>query len=125
MNKLQYLACIILALSGAGHFVGTFLAYQLNTDVFVWSLAASAFTWTVVFLHVLRIRRPDDRPIWIGALITSAAWLVVVILFGLAEGNPLDPRVLMHAVSTALLMAFSFATFHPRTEGLKPQRPAG
>jgi hypothetical protein len=107
MRKMQYAFCGSLALAGAGHLLGTFLAYEPGTDVFVWSLSATAFTWTVVFLHVLRIQRSEDQPIWLAALVTSTLWLCFVIMFGLAEGDLLDPRVLMHGVSTALLISFS------------------
>ena len=121
MKKFQYLLCVLLALSGLGHVVGTFTAYRVGTDVFVWSLAATAFTWTIVFLHVLRIQRPADRLIRIGAVICSVAWIVLSLMFGLAEGNIFDPRAMMHAIVTLLLVGASFVRPSPATQSA----PAG
>lgn len=113
MKKFQYVLCVLLALAGLGHLVGTFIAYRGGSDVFVWSLSATAFTWTIVFLHALRIQRPTDRPVRVGALICSAVWIVLALMFGLAERNIFDPRVMMHVVVTLLLMVASFSRPSP------------
>ena len=65
-----------------------------------------AFVFTIVFLHLLRIRRPDDRPIAAAAIVTTAAWICLALMFGASIGSAGDPRVLIHvALSIALLLA--------------------
>jgi uncharacterized BrkB/YihY/UPF0761 family membrane protein len=95
----------MLALSATGHLIGTLTEYQWGTEIFVWSLTAVGFVFLVVFLHVLRIGRRDDRPVMVAATIATAAWVVLALGFGDAIGNILDFRALIHSgVSTALLL---------------------
>lgn len=104
MRVFEFGLCALLALAGLGHLTGTFLFYAAGTEVFVWSLSASAFVFAIVFLHIVRIRRPDDLPIGNAAIVFSLVWIVLAFLFALAEGNPADPRALMHILASAGLV---------------------
>lgn len=117
MKRVEYVLCLLLALGGLGHLYGTIDGYEAGTEVFAWSLSASAFVFTIVFLHVMRIRRPRDRPLALGAIAASLAWAAVALLFGQAIGSVADPRVLMH-VSAALGLVATTAI------GLTAPRPA-
>ena len=106
MRKLEIALCVLLSFAGVGHLAGTLAGYEPGTEVFVWSLSATAFVFTVAFLHLLRLRRPGDRLIAGGAAVATALWIVLALLFGSSVGAITDPRVLIHvAVSAALLAA--------------------
>ena len=105
MKAVEYGLCALLALGGVGHFAGTLTGYEAGTEVFAWSLSASAFVFTLVALHLLRLGRPADRPLAVVAIVATSAWIVVAILFGRAIGGVGDPRVLMHVAVSLLLVA--------------------
>ena len=109
MKRFEYALCGLLMLSAIGHFIGTFTGYQIGTEVFVWSLSATAFAIAVVFLNILRIQRPDDRPIRWGAVGFALAWAVLALMFGASQGSFFDPRALTHAaLSLALAVTGAF-----------------
>ena len=101
MRVFELGLCVLLALGGLGHLTGTFLFYTAGTEVFVWSLSAAGFVFAIVFLHVMRIRRPHDVPIGNASIMFSLAWILLAFMFALAEGNPADPRALVHIVASA------------------------
>jgi len=104
MRKLELALCALLALAGLGHAAGTFAGYPIGSETFVWSLSTTAFVFTIVFLHWLRIRRPQDGQVAAGAIVTTAVWIGLALMFGASIGAVGDPRVLIHvAVSAALL----------------------
>lgn len=104
MKAVELVLCGLLALGGLGHLYGTLTGYEPGSDVFVWSLTASCFVFLLVFLHVLRIQRPDDRPVMAAASLASVAWIALALAFGAAVGDIADPRALMHAVVTLALL---------------------
>lgn len=105
MRRLEFLLIGLLAFGGTGHLVGTLTEYPLGSEVFVWSLTAVCYVYLLVFLQLLRMFRPDDRPVMVAATIATLAWLGLALAFGAAIGNIADFRALMHAgVSAALLM---------------------
>lgn len=108
MKTFEYILCGLLALGGIGHLFGTFTGYEIGSEVFVWSLSATAFTFLIAFLQLLRIQRPNDRPVRFGATVATLAWVGLALGFGNAVGNIADPRALMHAVVSALLVATTF-----------------
>ena len=105
MKAVEYGLCALLALGGLGHLAGTLMGYEPGTEIFAWSLSASAFVFTLVALHLLRLGRSADRPLAVVAIVATSAWVAVAILFGLAIGGVGDPRVLMHVVVSLLLVA--------------------
>src|SRR5262245_48458023 len=107
MKKVEYGLCALLALFALGHLAGTLTGYKPGTDVFVWSLSATFFVFAIVFLHVLRLRRPGDGLIRLGAIVFTAIWAVLALMFGWSQGNILDPRVLLHAAASVALMGTS------------------
>ncbi len=104
MRKLQWGLIGVLALGGIGHLAGTLMGYPPGTEVFVWSLTAVCYVFVVVFLQALRMTREDDRWIRMGATIATAAWMLLALAFGVAVGNILDPRGLIHAAASAGLL---------------------
>ena len=99
--------CTLLALGGLAHLGGTLVGYEPGTEVFVWSLSAAAFVFTVVFLHALRIAHPTDGWIAAGAITATIAWIVLAFAFGAATGDILDPRALIHVVIALLLLVMA------------------
>ncbi len=97
----------LLAFGAAGHLFGTFKFYQLDSGIFVWSLAGVLAAALVVELNILRRMRKRDTTIAVVALIASLCWLAISLLFGRSNGNYVDPRVLIHAVAAAGLSCFS------------------
>lgn len=108
MKRLEFVLVGLLALGATGHLIGTLTGYQWGTEVFVWSLTAVCYVFLIVFLQLLRINRPDDRPVVIAATAATAAWMVLALGFGDAIGNILDFRALMHAGVSAALLATTF-----------------
>lgn len=104
MRRLELVLAGLLALGAVGHLIGTFTGYPWGSEVFVWSLTAVCYVFLIVFLQVLRINRPDDRPVMIAATSATAAWAVLALGFGAAIGNILDFRALMHAGVAATLV---------------------
>ncbi len=97
-KTVEYVLCVLLALASTAHLAGTFAGYDMGTEVFVWSLSATAFGFAIVFLHVLRINRPDDQTIRYGAIVFTLIWVVVALMFGASQGSVFDPRGLIHAI---------------------------
>lgn len=98
MKKLDLTLCALLALGGLAHLGGTLAGYPMGTEVFVWSLSGTAFVFTIVFLHIVRILRPGDQLIAVGAIIATSVWVILAMAFGAAVGSLADPRALTHAV---------------------------
>ena len=115
MKTFELMLCGLLALGGLAHLGGTLAGYDAGTEVFAWSISASAFVLTIVFLHLVRIGRPRDRPIAAGAIITKLVWVAIALAFGHAIGNIAAPRVVMHVVVALALVAT--ASFGWRSAG--------
>jgi len=103
MAVLRYIMCAVLALGALGHLYGTFDGYPLGSEVFVWSLSATAFTLAVVTFNILA--RSGDRTLLTAAMISAFAWGCLAILFGSAIDNVMDPRVIAHVVPSFILAA--------------------
>jgi hypothetical protein len=108
MKRLEYGLVGMLAFGATGHLFGTLTGYPWETEIFVWSLSAVAYVFLIVFLQILRITRPLDRPVSIAATVATACWLVLALGFGEAIGNILDFRALIHAGVSAALLATTF-----------------
>jgi hypothetical protein len=117
MKKFEFVLCALLAVGGIGHLLGTLTGYVPGTEVFIWSLTASVFVFVLVFLHVLRIVRPADRPVRAAANIVSVAWICLALAFGASVGNIADPRALMHAIVTLGLLITSVMASGSRVSG--------
>ena len=118
MKRLDYGFCVLLALGGLGHLFGTFAGYELGTEVFAWSLSASGFVFTLVFLNVMRIRRPGVRVLALGAAVPTLVWAGIALMFGGSIGAVADPRILMHVVAALGLMAMALSG--SRSGGTRP-----
>lgn len=107
MKGVELVLCVLLALGGLGHLFGTLAGYEPGSEVFVWSLSATCFVFLLVFLHVVRIYRPQDRTVRMAAIVASGAWIGLALAFGAAVGDIADPRALMHVVVTSALLMTS------------------
>lgn len=105
MRIVELILCGLLALAALAHLGGTLAGYELGTEIFVWSVSATCFVFLLVFVHVLRIYRPGDRPVRLAAIAGSVVWIGLALAFGAAVGDILDPRALTHAVITFGLLA--------------------
>lgn len=105
MRTVELVLCALLALAGLAHLGGTIAGYEPGSEIFVWSLSATGFVFLLVFLHVLRVYRPADRPVRAAATVASIAWIGLALAFGAAVGDVADPRALTHAALTLALLA--------------------
>ena len=100
----------LLVLGACGHTGGTLLWLPRMSDIWIWSLGSALAAMVLGALNLLRASREDDRALaWITTLGT-ACWGLVAVAFGVSIGNMLDPRPLMHAVVSLLLVGYSLAT---------------
>jgi hypothetical protein len=120
MKRLELILVGLLALAGTGHLLGTLTEYPLGSEVFVWSLAAVGYVYLVVFLHMLRITRPDDRPVMLGATVATLAWIGLALGFGVAIGNIADFRGLLHATISAALIVTTSLGVHDQCQRIQP-----
>lgn len=111
MRKRLDQACgWILVLGACGHTGGTLLWLPRMSGIWIWSLGAALAALLLGVLNLLRASREDDRALaWITSLGT-ACWGLIAVAFAVSIGNLLDPRPLMHAVDSLLLVGFSAAT---------------
>lgn len=103
----RYIMCALLAFGALGHLYGTFDGYPFGSEVFVWSLSATAFTFAVVTFNMLA--RSGDSVLLVAGLVSACTWGVLAIAFGAAIGNVLDPRAIAHAVPSFVLVALDAA----------------
>jgi Na+/proline symporter len=102
MNIIRYIMCALLVLGALGHLYGTFDSYPVGSEVFVWSLSATAFTLAVVTFNLLA--RSGDRAFLAAGMVSAAVWAALALGFGSAVGNIFDPRAIMHAVPSVVLV---------------------
>jgi hypothetical protein len=101
MNVIRYVMCALLTLGALGHLYGTFDGYPLGSELFVWSLSATAFTFAVVTFNLLA--RSGERVLLAAGMASAAAWAALALGFGSAVGNIFDPRAIMHAAPSIVL----------------------
>lgn len=107
MKWIDRIACGFLALGACGHLIGTFKYTEPGSGLFVWSLSGVLAAALIAAINFIRTARPDDKTIVLLALAGNVGWVVVVGLFGQSIHDMLDPRVLMHGVTAAVLAVFS------------------
>ena len=100
----------LLVVSGLLHALGSWKAYGNAPTELVWALSGSLAALLVASLNLLRAERPTDRGLALVSLFACFAWIAVCVGFGLAIGNLLDPRPLIHGVVTIVLAALSART---------------
>lgn len=93
--------CALLGLGALGHLYGTFESYPIGSEVFVWSLSATAFTFAVIGFNIHA--RSGDRFLLVMATVSAVAWAALALGFGNAIGNIFDPRAIAHAVPSMIL----------------------
>jgi hypothetical protein len=111
MTKIDRGLAWLLVLGAVGHLFGSWFGYQQQPETLVWALSGSLAALLVAAINLLRVGRPHDRALAAVSVAGSLAWAAVALGFGNAIGNVLDARVLMHAVSAALLAAMSVRTW--------------
>lgn len=98
---------VLLVLGAIGHTTGTLLWMPPMSPVFIWSLGSSIAAATLGVLNIVRAGRRDDRALAAITTVGTTAWLGVVVCFAISLRRVLDPRVLLHGVSSAALVMFS------------------
>src|SRR6516162_6002441 len=64
----------------------------------------------VAGINLLRVNRPNDRPLaWI-CLAGCLLWIGIVCAFAATLPNPIDPRPVYHLIVSLVLVAFSLRT---------------
>lgn len=100
----------ILVLGGLLHGVGSYLGYSKEPMTLLWALSASQLCLVVAAINLLRVERPADRPLaWI-CLVSSGAWAVTALIFGVLIGNAFDVRAMIHCLTAVALAVFSLRT---------------
>src|SRR5262249_9645057 len=107
---LDRIAGSLLLIGALLHGYGSYLAYPSLSSNLVWALSGSVAALLLAGVNLLRVNRPDDRPLaWIcfaGCLL----WIGVVGAFAATLPNPVDPRPLYHLIVTVVLLVFSLRT---------------
>src|SRR5262245_25287476 len=97
----------LLVLGSVLHCGGSFAVYKSKPDLFLWAEAGGLAGLLVAALNILRVSRPNDRPLAWVSFAGCLGHLAVAIGFGAVIGNPFDPRPLTHAIIALVLAAFS------------------
>ncbi|MBV8820753.1 MAG: hypothetical protein JO022_20500 [Acidobacteriaceae bacterium] len=100
----------LLILGACGHTAGTLLWLKPMSDLFIWSLGASIAGALCGVLNVVRAGRPDDKTLAVITTVGTACWCLLALAFGLSIGNVLDPRALMHTITSFVLVIFGVRT---------------
>lgn len=114
MKTLDRVFGWLLVISGGLHAFGSWAKYQTVPETALWAFSGTLAAWLVAALNLLRVGRPDDRPLAAVSLVASIAWLVIAIGFGVVIGNVFDPRGMIHAVIALVLAAMSLRTLMRR-----------
>ena len=110
LKNIDRIAAVLLILRRRRTYAGLVAAYGKQPIVLLWSLCASVLVVLLGALNLLRSYRPGDPMLaWLTAAGTTC-WLAASIAFGVLIGKPLDPRVLVFAVLSAVLILFSLKT---------------
>src|SRR5215813_4481603 len=100
----------LLLIGALLHGYGSYLAYPSLSSNLVWALSGSVAALLLAGINLLRVSRPDDRPLaWI-CLGGSLLWVGVVVAFAATLPNPVHPRPLYHLIVTMVLVVFSLRT---------------
>jgi hypothetical protein len=105
----------LLVVGGLLHAVGSWRAFHSDPPQLVWALSGSLAALLVAALNLLRVERPNDRPLAWVSFAASLAWVAVAVSFGAAIGHLADPRAVIHAVNAGVLAGLSLRTLmrHP------------
>ncbi len=107
MMIAELIFSVILFIGALLHIYGSFLSFPAGSPELVWSVGSSGFAILLSVLAALRARRRTDRALSIIVGTGCIGWVAVVLAFGMAIGNPADPRVLYHVIVGVLLAAFA------------------
>jgi hypothetical protein len=100
----------LLLIGALLHGYGSYLAYPSLSSNLIWAWSGSVAALLLAAINLLRVNRPDDRPLaWIS-LTGCLLWMGIVGGFAATLPNPLDPRPLYHLIVTLILAALSLRT---------------
>ncbi|MGI8770586.1 MAG: hypothetical protein ACR2JE_04050 [Acidobacteriaceae bacterium] len=122
MKTLDLILGWLLVLVSLLHAVGSFAHYRGIPETLLWALSATLAGLLLAALNLLRVRRPDDRPLAWVSLGGCVGWLVIVFAFVRLIGNLLDVRVVIQGVVVLGLLAMCVRTLQCGS-GLKTVRP--
>jgi hypothetical protein len=97
---------VLLVFGAAGHALGSLTLLPSGSDTQVWGLGSALCAALVGALNFLRAGRPGDKPVLWLALLGSAGWLVIVVLFARTLGTVADFRVIWHGLTAIALTGF-------------------
>ena len=100
----------LLVVGACGHTVGTFLWTPFMSDIFIWSLGGALAARLLAAFNLVRASRAPDRTLAIITAVGSACWALLALGFGMTIHNVLDPRPLMHCLTSTGLVFFSIRT---------------
>lgn len=101
----------ILFVGALLHAYGSFLAFPQKGPALVWSVGASGFAVLLSGICLVAAWRPQDGPLAALSIAGCVGWVAVVGSFGVSIGNPVDPRVLYHAVTGVVLAGLAMMAF--------------
>jgi hypothetical protein len=108
----------LLVVGGLLHAGGSWRLFHNDPSQLLWALSGSLAALLVAALNLLRVGRPNDRPLAWVSFCASLAWFAVAMGFGAVIGNFADPRVVIHAVNAAALAGLSLRTLTRARRGL-------
>ena len=107
MRTIDRVFGALLFIGSVLHAYGSIVGYKFGTPELVWALSGSLAGGLTAAINLIRTKRPEDKALaWLAA-VASLLWCAVALGFGAAIGNIFDPRVLWHAICSAVLAVFS------------------
>lgn len=110
LKRFDQAFAVFLLIGAAGHTAGTFLLVPSMSDLWVWSLGAALAAMLLGALNLMRAARPRDTTLALVTTSGTALWALIALLFGKSIENVWDPRVVMHFVTSVVLVCFGVNT---------------
>jgi hypothetical protein len=100
----------LLAIGGLWQAWSSFTTFVFLSPMLVWAWSGAVAAVLVAALNLLRVGRPNDRPLAWVSFAGCLLWLLIVVLFAATLFDPLDVRPPYHGLITAALAGFSLRT---------------
>ena len=107
MNLADRIFGWLMVISALLHGFGSYQLLPRLSELQIWSFSGALAALLLGALHLMRVGRPGDRMLTMVALAGSVAWVAIALSFGIAVGNVLDPRALIHATVALVLGMFA------------------
>lgn len=96
----------LMLVSALLHCIGTIAAHLPQSET-LWSMGSGLAELLLGYINVMRANRPGDCQLAWASVVGCVGWLVLIVGFARLIHSFTDFRVLIQAVVTLVLLAFS------------------